>query len=91
MFKLNHYYKGTNPDGTYIIYKVVTVSDKSSWIIMDIKVIVDHDKDTVRRIDKNTVVNIEIDMDSISPSKENKWLINAEEITNKSKLLAYVL
>lgn len=85
IFEVGHFYKGINPDGTRIIYEVLSLKKNSA----DIKVVIDNDKRIARRIGKCICCTIYTNVTLVT--KENKWVTKAKDITDASELIAVLL
>ena len=86
MFKIGHYYKGINVDGTTIVYKVLNTLGNT----VNIKVVIDHDKNRNTHFNQSLTTKIYVNAE-IKKYKENRWITKAKDITDSAELLAIVL
>ena len=89
-FKKGHYYKGLNPDDTYVIYKVIRVYCEHNVNTVEIEIIIDYDKEPSRHMDKGMKAYLPV---SFLPKVtiENRWISESKEVIDKVELLTFVL
>ncbi len=93
MFKLNSCYKGTNSDGSYVIFKVEKISNRYSPShlslglavrnMVNIKIIIDYDCQSWKFQPDDTLW--------IDTNDTQIWYSNAVEIKTNAELLALIL